>query len=138
MIFAIANDDVAIGLDGDAFESLELSVCRSPTAEGFHEDTFGVEDLDAVVAWIGNDDVALVVHRNTPARYQDDVNSRSSRIMRDFLCLPREFELCLFGALASEGGDDFAVDVEHLDAVVVRIGDDHAVGRTDGDVVRVL
>ena len=52
--------------------------------------------------------------------------------------LPGEFELCFFGALASEGGDDFAVDIEHLNAMIVRIGDDDAIGRTHSDVVRVF
>ena len=67
MVFAIADDDVAVGLDGDAFESLELAVAGTPAAEGFHENAFRIEDLDAVVARIGHDDVALVVHGHTPA-----------------------------------------------------------------------
>ena len=56
----------------------------------------------------------------------------------EFWALPGEFELCLFGAFASEGVDDFAVDIKHLDAVIVRIGDDDAVCGTDSDVVWVL
>ena len=63
MVLAIADNDVAVGLDSDAFETLELTVGRPPTAERLHEDTFSVENLDAVVTWIGHDDVALVIYR---------------------------------------------------------------------------
>lgn len=66
MIFTVADDDIAVGLDGDTFESLELAIGWSPTTERLHEDTFGVENLDTVVAWIGHDDVALVVYCHTP------------------------------------------------------------------------
>ena len=49
VVLAIADNDVAVGLDSDAFETLELTVGRPPTAERLHEDTFSVENLDAVV-----------------------------------------------------------------------------------------
>ena len=52
--------------------------------------------------------------------------------------VPRELELPLPRPLLPEGGDDLSVDVEDLDPVVVRVGDDDAVGVADGDVVRVL
>jgi len=41
-------------------------------------------------------------------------------------------------AFRAKGGDDFPVDVEDLDAVVVGVGDDDAVGVADGHVVRMF
>lgn len=66
MILSVADDDVPAGHDGDAFQTLELSVTRSPGTEGSEEGAVRVEDLDAVVAGVGNHDVALVVYRYTP------------------------------------------------------------------------
>jgi hypothetical protein len=68
MILPVADDDVAIGQDGDAFQSFELAVAGSPSAEGSDERSIRTEDLDAIVTRIGNDDVALVVHGHTTAK----------------------------------------------------------------------
>jgi len=46
--------------------------------------------------------------------------------------------LSLLSAFATEGGYDFAVDIEHLDAMIVRVRYDDTIRRTDGDVVRMF
>lgn len=51
---------------------------------------------------------------------------------------PRKLELAVFGTFCTKGVEHSAVDVEHLDTVVVGITDDHLVRVGHGDVVRVL
>lgn len=66
MILAIADDNVAGGGDSDSLETFEFAVAAAPAAKGFEESAIGAEDLYAVIAGISNDDVALIVHGNTP------------------------------------------------------------------------
>lgn len=66
MILAVADDDVASGRNGDALEAFKFAVAAAPATEGFQESTVGTEDLYAVIARVGNDDVALIVHGNAP------------------------------------------------------------------------
>ena len=81
MILPVADDDVAVGEDGDAFQSFELAVAGSPSAEGSDERSIGTEDLDAIVTRIGNDDVALVVHGHTAEKNSNIlVDSATARV----------------------------------------------------------
>ena len=57
--------------------------------------------------------------------------------MRAIYSSPWELELALLAALATERGQTVSVDVKHLHAVVVAVGDHHPVGGADGDVVGV-
>lgn len=81
MILAVADNDVAGGSDCDPLEAFEFTVTAAPAAERFEEGTFRVKYLYAIVARISNDDIALVVHGNTP----------------------RELELAVIRALRAEG-----------------------------------
>lgn len=67
VVLSVADEDVAVGHDRHALEALELSLAGSPAAEGPEEGAVGVEDLDAVVAAVRHEDVALVVHGHAPA-----------------------------------------------------------------------
>lgn len=49
MIFALADDDVSGGSDGNALEALKFAVAAAPVAKSSEENSFGRENLYAVV-----------------------------------------------------------------------------------------
>lgn len=65
MIFAVGNDYRPVRSDGDRFNALKLAVSGAPGTEGRVEATVRVEDLNAVVAAVCDDDEALVVYAHT-------------------------------------------------------------------------
>lgn len=73
MIFPVRDQNVPVGVDGDALQALELGGAGAPLAEAAQVGPVGVEDLDAVVAAVSNEDVALVVNGDAPKdnTYQD-------------------------------------------------------------------
>lgn len=68
MIFAIAHQDISIGHYGHALESFELRIARAPGAEGLQEAAVRIEDLYAIIARIGHEYIALIVHGHTAGR----------------------------------------------------------------------
>lgn len=67
MILSICYQNVAIGVDGDALQTLEFRVTGTPSTEAPDEGTLGAEDLDTVISTVGHEDVPLIVHGNSPA-----------------------------------------------------------------------
>ena len=65
MILPIGHQDVALRVDRDPLQTLELSFALTPPAEASQKGSVRVEDLDAVVAGIGDKDVALLVDGNS-------------------------------------------------------------------------
>lgn len=80
VVLSVADEDVAVGHDRHTLQALELSLARSPAAEGPEEGAVGVEDLDAVVAAVRHEDVALVVHGHAPARKREGQEARRWRM----------------------------------------------------------
>ena len=66
MIFSVAHEDIPVGHDCDSLEALELRVSSAPAAEGAQEGALRVENLDAIIAAVSNEDEALVVHCHAP------------------------------------------------------------------------
>ena len=79
MVLPVRCEDVALGVDGDALEALELGVGRAPAAEAPQEGPVGVEDLDPVVAAVGHENVALLVHGDAPESQEKEEMVRKSR-----------------------------------------------------------
>jgi hypothetical protein len=71
MVLPVAHQDVAVGHHGHALQPLELAVTGAPTAESSEEGAVRMEDLDAVVAGVTDEYVALVVNGYAPARKGD-------------------------------------------------------------------
>jgi len=114
VILAIADQDVAVRHDGHALESFELRVAGAPGAEGLQEAAVRIEDLNAVVARIGHEYVALIVHGHTAGKKQiPRVNTLSIKTSHS-ICSPWKLELAVVGTLAAHCGQDLAVHVENL------------------------
>lgn len=65
MILAIAHQNVAVRHDGHALQSFELRVAGAPGAEGLQEAAIRIEDLYAIVARIGHENISQIVHSHT-------------------------------------------------------------------------
>lgn len=114
MIFVIADNNVACGGNGDALERVKLATAS--TADGFEEGALRTEDLYSVVAGVGDDNIALVIHSDAT----------------------RKLELALVRALGAEERQHAAVDIEYLHAMIFSVTDDHPVRVAHRDVVRPL
>ena len=71
MVLPVCDEDGAARADGDALQPLELALGRAPATEAAEERPVRVEDLDSVVAAVRHEDVALVVHGDTPENGRD-------------------------------------------------------------------
>lgn len=81
----------------------------------------------------------MIVDRHTPEKrkiFELEVSNLGDRVQR--CSLPGKFELTIGRSLAGDRIQNSAVDVEHLDTMIIRIGDDHAIRIRHGDVVRML
>ena len=67
MVFSICHQNVSLRVDRDSLQALELRVPRPPSTEGPQECSVRVENLNAIVAAVGNEDVAFLIHGNSPA-----------------------------------------------------------------------
>jgi len=74
VILSIADQDIAVRHDGHTLESFELRVAGAPGTEGLQETAIRIEDLNAVIARIGHEYVALIVHGHTAVR---EIKNRS-------------------------------------------------------------
>ena len=68
MVFSICHQNIALGVDRDSLQALELRVPRPPPSEGPQESSVRVENLNAIVAAVGNEDVAFLIHSNSPTK----------------------------------------------------------------------
>lgn len=65
MVLSVRHQDVALRVDRDTLQALELPFTLAPPAETPEEGSVRVEDLDAIIAGICDEDVALLVHGNS-------------------------------------------------------------------------
>lgn len=65
MILSIADDDIARRSDGNTFESFEFGLTTAPAAESSQKFPVGRENLNSIVARVGDDNEALFVDRDT-------------------------------------------------------------------------
>ena len=68
MVFPIADDDFRVGHDRDALEGFELALAAAPRPEAAQENAVRCEDLNPVVARVSDEDIALLVHCNSPRK----------------------------------------------------------------------
>lgn len=136
MVLSIAHQDIAVGHDCNSFESLEFAVIRTPAAESSQKAAIGMEDLNTVVARISDTNVPLIIDGHATRELELSLKERKGfiKIMSSHLTpIPH-----LFASLAAEGIQHLSVDVKDLHPMVVRIGDNDAVGVAHGNVMRVL
>jgi len=66
MIFPVRHQDVPAGVGGHAFQALELARGRAPAAKAAQVGAVGVKQLNAIVARVRDEDVALLVNGDAP------------------------------------------------------------------------
>lgn len=97
----------------------------APSSKASQECSIRIEHLDAIIARIRHVNVAFVINRHAPKIQTHLKITISLKIYHS--SIPWEFELAGIGTLGPERGQDLAVDVEDLDAVVVGVGHDDAI-----------
>ena len=68
MVLPVRDENSPTAADRDALQTLELPLGGTPAPKAAKERPIRVEDLDTVVAAVGDKDVALIVDGNTPER----------------------------------------------------------------------
>ena len=68
MVLPVGHQDVALGVDRNALQPLELPVALSPPAKGPEEGAIRVEDLDPVVSRVCHKDVTLLIYSYSSAK----------------------------------------------------------------------
>ena len=66
MILSVSNQNVALAVHCNSFESLELAIILSPTAKSTEECPIRIEYLDSVISGISDKDEALFIDSNAP------------------------------------------------------------------------
>lgn len=65
VVLPVCHQDVALAVDSDALQTLELTLTLTPSTESSLENSFGVEHLDPVVSRICHINHALFIYSNS-------------------------------------------------------------------------
>ena len=68
MVLPVGHQDVALWVDRDPFQALELALTLTPTAETSEEGSVRIEDLNSIVSGIRDENITLFINGNSSAK----------------------------------------------------------------------